>query len=754
MARVAPIYPTFARGEVSPLMFGRVDIEPYSACLDKSRNCWIRPFGAVSRFAGSEYIATAKGKARLLKFVFSASDSYMIECGAGYFRFFNDGGYIVNDDGDIYEIENPFTQEQLSTIQYVQLDDLIKIVYKDDVDNKNKPLELIRKAASNWELREVSFKCTPFLDENITDTTIMASGTEGEITISASSPIFNSKHVGSIWWIGGRTTVNNVEKQGFFEIIAFTDSTHVKAKVKSKLSTASATKEWGEGAWGDYRGYPLAIGLMDGRLYYGRTPNSPRNIYGSRPYAYEDFTPATDNEDSGSINIEMATNANGDGSDIKWIIGTNYMLVGTFGGEFVVKGSGDAGITPTDVTARARSNWGAEAIQPVVVDSMIHFVQRTGQKVRQFTYDYYLDSYRAVDISLYSEHLFESPIVDIAYQKNPDSILYCLRQDGNVAVLTIETTQQVQAWCLLEFNGEVESLETIPSYDGLYDEVYMIVKRTINGQTVRHIERVQNLITPDIQSYCWYVRSGLHYDAFSMTEGQKLTLSDVSGKITASVAVVGEGFTSDMVKRRIRAVDAKLNVLGEMIITDVINANTVRGTTVKSFPMTQIDGGSWGISISDVSGIEHLENQEVQILADGAVQSPKTVENGKINLDLDAFYIITGLGYVSYIRTMPFEAGSQNGTAVGKRKRVNELSLRVWRSSGLRVGYDLENLQRVKYRDPEVEMGTPPPLFTGIIPNIKYNQGWTWDANITIEQSEPLPMNILAIAPIINEIDK
>lgn len=754
MARVAPIYPTFARGEVSPLMFGRVDIEPYSACLDKSRNCWIRPFGVVSRIAGTEYIATAKGKARLLKFVFSAADSYMIECGAGYFRFFNDGGYIVNSDGEIYEIANPFTEAQLKTIQYVQLDDLIKIVYKDDRDNKNKPLELIRKSADNWELREVKFKCTPFLDENITDTTLMASGTEGNITVSASSPIFNLGHVGTMWWLGGHSTVNNLEKQGFFEITSVTDSTHVNATVKWKLSTASATKEWGEGAWGDYRGYPSVIGLMDGRLYYGRTPNSPRNVYGSQPYAYETFTPALDNEDSGAINIELATNANGDGSDIKWIIGTNYLLVGTYGGEFVVKGSGDAGITPTDVSARARSNWGVEAIQPITIDSMIHFVQRTGKKVRQFVYDYYLDSYKAIDVSLYSEHLFESPIVDIAYQKNPDSILYCLREDGKVAVLTLETNQQVQAWSLLEFDGVVESLEIIPSYNGLYDEVYMIVKRIVNGQEVRHIERMQNLITPDIQSHCWYVRSGLHYDAFSMTEGQELTLSAVSGDVTASVAVVGTGFTSDMVKRRIRAVDQNLNVLGEMTITEVINSNTVKGKTIKDFSTNKIAGGSWGISVADISGLEHLEGQRVQILADGAVQSPKIVNNGSIILDLDAFYIIAGLGYVSYISTMPFEAGSQNGTAVGKRKRVNELSLRVWRTSGLRVGYDLNNLQRVKYREPEVEMGLPPPLFTGIIPNIKYNQGWTWDANVTIEQSEPLPMNILAIAPIINEVDK
>lgn len=750
MARVAPIYPTFARGEVSPLMFGRVDIEPYSACLDKCRNAWIRPFGMVSRIAGSEYITTAKGQARLLKFVFSAYDSYMIECGAGYFRFFNDGGYIVNTDGSIYEITNPFTEDQLASIQYVQLDDLIKIVYKDDEGNANKPLELIRKAANDWELREVTFKCTPFLDENITDTTLMASGTEGNIIVSASSPIFNKGHVGTYWWLGGKTTVDNLEKQGFFIITEWTDSTHVSATVQWKLSTASATKEWAEGAFGGYRGYPSAIGLMDGRLYYGRTPNSPRNIYGSRPYAYEDFTPALDNEDNGSINVEMATNANGDGSDIKWIIGTNYMLVGTFGGEFVVKGSGDAGITPTDINARARSNWGVEAIQPIVIDSMIHFVQRTGQKIRQFVYDYYLDSYKAIDVSLYSEHLFESPIIDIAYQKNPDSILYCLREDGKVAALTLETTQQIQAWCLLEFDGAVESLETIPSHNGLYDEVYMIVRREINGQTVRHVERIQDLITPEVQSKCWYVRAGLHYDAFSVTDGQTLTLSGVSGIITATAS----GFTPDMVKRRIRAVDGVLNVLGEMIITEYVSATTVKGKVVKDFPRTMIEGGDWGVSVSAIAGMEHLEGKRVQILADGAVQSPKTVENGAFSLDIDAFYIIAGLGYQTYIKTMPFEAGSENGTAVGKRKRVNELSMRVWRTSGCRVGYDLYHLQRVKYREPEVEMGLPEPLFTGIIPNIKFNQGWTWDASITVEQSEPLPMNILAIAPIINEVDK
>lgn len=755
MARVSPVYPTFTRGEVSPLMFGRVDVEPYTACLDKCRNCWVRPYGVVSRMAGSEYITSTKnnGKARLLRFVFSAQDSYIIECGAGYFRFFNNGGYVVDGNNQIYEVSNTFTEAQLRTIKYVQLDDVIKIVYKDDAGNTNEPLELIRHASNNWELKKTSFKCTPFLDENITDTTLMASGTTGTITVTASAPIFNANHVGSYWWIGEKTTVDNVEKQGFFKITAYTDSTHVTASVEWKLSTASATKLWGEGAWSKHRGWPSAIGLMDGRLYYGRTPNSPRNIYGSQPYAYEDFTPALNNEDSGAINIELATNACGDGSDIRWITGQNFLLVGTYGNEFVVKGTDDAGITPTDVSARARSNWGSEDIQPVAVDSMIHFIQRTGKKIRQFTYDYYLDAYKAIDISLYSEHLLESPLIEVAYQKNPDSILWCLREDGQVAVLTLETNQQVQAWALLEYpNAAVESVETIPSYNGLYDEVYMIVRRTINGQTARHIERIQNLITPDIQSKCWYVRDGLSYDAFDNTEGISLTLSAKTGNITITAA--SSAFSAVMVGRRIRVVDDDLNILGEATITGYTSDTVVSAKVRKEFDATSYAGGKWGVSVKSLSGLTHLEGEDVQILADGAVQTPAKVESGTVLLERDAFYIIVGLGYQSYFKLMPLEAGSETGTAVGKRKRVNELSLRVWNTSGCRVGGSLDNLQQITYRNPATQLGTPEKLFTGILPNIKFNQGWVWDATVTVEQSQPLPMNVLAIAPIINEIDK
>ena len=1083
MAHAAPIYPNFARGEVSPLMFGRIDIEQYPTCLDKCRNTYIRPYGCATRLSGTEFIANAKnnGKARLLKFVFSATDSYIIECGAGYFRFYQDGRQVLNGNNEVYEIQNTYSEEQLSSIQYVQLDDIIKLVCLPDSrgNSSAKPKELIRRASNDWVFRDVEFKETPYLDQNTTNITMKASATTGsDITITASSAYFEpSLMVGANMWIGTKVKddATNKDVQGYVQFIdnQNNSSTVMHAKVMSKLSTDTATKLWGEGAFSDYRGYPAVVALYDGRLYYARTPHQPRNIYGSKPYAYETFTPAVDNEDDAGINIQLATNANGDGSDIKWMIGASYLLCGTYGGEFVIRGSGDGAITATDISARQRTNWGGEPVQPIVAGTFVHFLQRNGNKLRQFQYDFYYDSYKAVDVSIFSEHLLSSPIKEMALQKNPDSIIYLMREDGKVVMLTLEQDQSVQAWSLLEELGaEVESIQTIPSYNGNFDEVYMLMKRqalatelsyqcsnpaltitdnytgtketigqevitlTYNGsngvwttpesntlntrlfvepisqnpnfrpsttydstkteagiinetltlyigdtyelsqyltpsgsplfnnangfidlsngaynietntsgfiinfvitnlpsasigangkqllgyyndttyilikntwddqlyleikyegtttqynglnrgrfywlkyengyfsistdgvnynsisdylsgfglkriggnsaddrfigiinlaeskittsqdeeylakhpeewknnegnvvdlssgnykitytgtpnegdkiqctwRTIDHyvnpsdynitisgvpdfydtitltydtdftgsqrfIERMCDPITPANQNDWWYVRSGLKYDGFELTKGNDLTLSANQGTVTATAE--SNIFSSSMVGNRIRFIDSDYNILGEGSITEYTSQTQVTLDITTYFQSSTITGGSWGISTDTLSGLDHLDCREVQIYADTVEQESKTVVDGSITID-DAFIVVVGLPYTSYITTMPMEAGSQNGTAVGKRKRISEMAIRVWNTIGVKVGRDLNNLYDTIYKQKEP--------FTGVIPNIKYNQGWVWDANITVEQSHPYPMNILSIAPIVTEVDK
>lgn len=760
MARVADIFPAFSRGEVSPLMKGRLDIEQYKYCLEFARNVWIRPYGVVSRLPGTEMIYSTKGMgyAVLLDFLFSAKDAYIIECGAGYFRFYHNGGIVLDDEGVVYELENDFTQGQLDSIVQVQLDDIIKLAYLADNEgnNNNRQKELIRKASNKWEFRDVVFKETPYLDLNKTDTTISSSGTTGTVTLTASTAIFKEGHIGANWRLGGTTVQDNKDVQGFVKITEFISGTSVRAQVQSPLSSGSATKNWHEGAWSDVRGYPSLIALFDGRLYYARTPNNPRTIDGSKPFAYEVFTPAVNNEDDGAVRITLGTNANGDGSDIKWLLGADILVCGTFGGEFIIKGTGDAPITQSDHSARQKTNWGSERIQPSFLGSFANFIQRGGTTLRQLQYQDSIGTYKAVDISIFSGHYLESGVIAQAVQKNKDGILYLLTNEGKLVLVTLEQDQVVNAWSLWEDEPDVviERMKIIPSYEGNYDELYMIVRRVINGETVRYIERMRDMITPENQQECWYLRSALEYDGYKQTKGIEL---DILPEYTQA-ATSEDVFKEEHIGRGIRAVSSSGEILGDADITKFINPRKVEIKINKDFKRNTHAGGTWAISVKEISGLEHLENKIIDLFADGAHIKARTgskaVKDGKIELEIDCFKVLAGLPYTSYFAPLPIEVGAQNGTSVGKRKRVVEMAIRVWRTLGIRVGPDLKNLQQVQYREQQTPLGEPERLYTGLLDTVKFNGGWTWEAGFVIEQSNPLPMNVLAVAPIVNEVDK
>jgi|GEM_PF-1085088 len=760
MARVADYYPAFSRGEVSPLMVGRLDMEQYKYCCKSARNGYIRPYGCFSRLPGTEFIKSTKGngKAVLLKFGFSASDVFVIECGAGYFRFIHNGGQVLDKDGEVYEIENDFTEKQLDTIFQVQIDDILKFTYLADNEenNNNKPKELIRKGYNDWEFRNVEFKETPYLDLNLTTTTVASSGTTGQVTLTASADLFKAGHVGANWRLGGTTVQNGKDVQGFVKITAVTGPRTATAQVQSPLSSGAATRDWFEGAWSDVRGYPSAIGLLDGRLWYGRTPNNPRTLDGSKFFAYEVFTPPVNNEDDGAVRITLGNNATSDSSEIKWIMGTDVLVVGTFGGEFLVKGTGDLAITQVDHSAKQRTSWGSEHVKPSFIGSFVNFIQRGARKLRQIQYEDSIGTYKAVDISVFSEHLMESGIKTQEVQRNTDSILYLLRHDGKMALATIEQDQQVNAWSLWEDESDVviEDIAIVPSYDDAYDEVYLIVRREIEGETVRYIERMRNMVTPENQQDCWYLRSALQFDAYKLTEGIKLEINNTIGAFVASDDI----FKHEHIGRSIRATSLSGEILGHALITDFLSPTAVKARIEKSFNTNEHKGGTWGISVKEISGLEHLEGKKPDIFADGAhikaQVGSEIVKDGKIILETDCFKVLTGLSYVSYFEPLPIEVGSQNGTAVGKRKRVSEMAVRVWRSLGLRIGRDLEDLQQVQYRDQSTPLGVPENLYTGLLENIKFNGGWEWEAGFVIEQSKPLPMNILAVAPIVNTVDK
>jgi len=824
MPKASPIYPTFSSGEVSPLMYGRVDMQQYFNGLAKAENCLVRPYGLCMSRAGLEYIAPVKfpdKETRIIDFVFNQSDAYTLEMGEYYFRFFTLGsavtessltitastqanpcqltitshGYSVDDEiivtgvvgmtelngrrfrvnsvvdpnnislkdlegntidstgysayvsgglsSKIYEVVHPYSEAQLFDVHYAQVNDVLNLTH-----GSHPPAELIRMASNDWTYGEVTLKGGPFQDENDDLAwTVNPSATTGNITITASQATWNANHVGSLFKIGGTTGTPSV--QGYVEITGFTSSTSVSATVKETLSGSASTDEWAYGSFSVDAGYPATVTFHERRRWYARTNLEPQTKWASKPFIYDDY--ATGDADDDALALRLNTEK---ANDIKWLSSGTTLATGTFGGEFVTSaGQNQTSLTPDNANATRQTGWGSLNIQPQKIASYVYYVQRGGRKIRELFYYWDLDQYKSVDMTILSEHITESGIKSIAYQQNPDTTLHCIRNDGQIASLVREDDQEVKAWTRQVTDGEFESMAVIPNVGGEYDECWVVVKRTINGNTKRYIERFESPIVPERQDDCFYVDSGLKYNAFDGTTGNSLTLSALTGTgitVTAGSAI----FALDDIGQRVRAINSDGDYVGEVRITGYTSDTVVTGDVTYDFDSLTYSGNEWGLSVTTIRGLEHLEAKTVSILADGAVQTEKTVASGEIEMERDAFKISVGLPYRAIMQTLSIEAGSEMGTAQGKKKRLYQLGLKVYKTLGIKIGGSEDKVFNVTLRNPQTLMGTPEALVTDTIPNILFTGGWVYEGEVVIVQDNPLPMHILDIMPLLKTSDR
>jgi hypothetical protein len=147
-----------------------------------------------------------------------------------------------------------------------------------------------------------------------------------------------------------------------------------------------------------------------------------------------------------------------------------------------------------------------------------------------------------------------------------------------------------------------------------------------------------------------------------------------------------------------------------------------------------------------IGGADHLEGQEVQVLADGAVRPNKTVTGGQITLDAAAENVNFGLGYISNLETMRLDSGSANGTAQGKIKRINKVNFRFYETLGCKFGPNKNELEIIPFRSTSDKMDSSPPRFSGDIEE-SFPNGYDTDGRVYIRQDQPLPFTVLAIMP-------
>lgn len=567
----------FTAGEISPRLMGRVDIERYAngAKIIENGLCVVQ--GGVTRRPGTRYAAAAKygdRTARLIPYVFNRSQAYVLEFGDGYVRFYQNGQQLVNGDNTPYEIASPYSVGMLPEVNYVQGADTMFLVHQ-----SVPPQRLQRRGQLDWVLEPAPFIVEPFDEIRETpDKWCKPSvkefvGSEITLTLSDAEPPTSGTgaFTGAGWVaedVGSYVRINS----GLVLIKSITSAQVAVGTIRTDLSATQAaspgawTRE--DTVWTAEFGYPGAVTLYQQRLVLAGSVKYPQTIWFSETGVYLSFELGTDDDDAISFTLSSDQL-----NPIVHLAQMNTLIALTYGGEFTITAGSDAAITPTNISVKNPSPYGCNSIRPVRVGTEILFVQRAGRKLYAVAYD--PDSYVAYsanDLTVLAEHITAGGVLDMAYQQQSDSIIWMVRADGALITMGIDRSQNVVAWSRQLTNGAFESVASIPSDTD--DVVYALVRRTVNGQTVRYVEVFDSVLHTDAAVTGWSEPGAAVWSGFSHLEGQTVdVLAD--GSVMPQQVVTGGQVT---LKRNAHLIEVGLHY-DTTIETLTPEVSTTEGTT-------------------------------------------------------------------------------------------------------------------------------------------------------------------------------
>jgi hypothetical protein len=537
MPRTTLALTSFVSGELGAKLDGRTDFTKYGTGCKQLKNFLVHPQGAATRRVGTQFIAEVKSsaaKTRLIPFEFSTTQTYILEFGNTYIRFFKDKGQIL-DSGSPYEISSPYLTAELFDIKFSQSADVMYIVHPN-----HETMKLSRTGHTNWSLTEVDFTDGPYLEPNDTTTTLTpasaSTGTGVNITASAVTGINSGS--GFLATDVGRIISFN---SGLAKITARTSTTVVVCTITKAFANTDAKTDWKLGAFSDTTGHPSSVSFFEQRLVFAGTTAEPQTLYFSKSGDYENMTAGTDADDA-----MIYTIASNQVNAIRYLKAQRTLIVGTTGGEFTVSADGtDAAITPTNITIKKQSSYGSANVDAQPAGNSILFLQKAKRKIRELTYNFDVDGYVAADLTILNDIVTKTGINEMAYQQEPDSILWCVRDDGVLSGLTYQRSENVTAWHRHVFGGSFGSgdavCESVASISGnlTEDELWVIVKRTVNGATKRYVECFSEFDFDETTATDFrFVDSHLTYDGSATT-----TLTGLSHLEGQTVSILADGAT-------------------------------------------------------------------------------------------------------------------------------------------------------------------------------------------------------------------
>ncbi|MFP4477323.1 MAG: ubiquitin-activating E1 FCCH domain-containing protein [Desulfatibacillaceae bacterium] len=525
---------------------------------------------------------------------------------------------------------------------------------------------------------------------------------------------------------------------GIVKITAVTDATSATVDVVDDLPQTSATTLWAEGAWSTYRGFPVAVAFFEQRLVFAGTAHRPQTVWGSVVDDYEHFAAGAYDSDSWGYTL-AAERVN----VVRWLASGKVLHIGTVGGEWRLgAASASDPVTPTRVEVRRETAFGSADVQALSVGNAVLFIQRGGRKLRSALYDFRNDGWVAPDLSILSEHILSPGVCAMAWSGEPDPVLWLVREDGVLVTVCYDPVNEVTAHARQVTDGHVESVAVIPGDDR--DEVWLVVRRVVNGAAKRYVEQLQ-ASAPEDQDDSFYVDSGLTFH-------NSATITGATRTDPVIVTAASHGF-SDGATIEITGVAGMAELNG--------NTYTVASATADTFELAGTDGTAFGAYASGgtaeevrttLSGLSHLEGKTLAVLADGAVRPRVTVSGGSVTLSSPAKKVHAGLPYSARLKTMRIEAGARAGTAQGRRIRAFRCVVRLYRTLGALVGPDFSAMDSIPFRSSAHTMDSPPSLFTGDR-EIEFRGGFSGELYVCLAHEDPLPFAVVAVMPTVYTSD-
>lgn len=748
----------FTTGEVSPDVSSRFDLEQYKSALLEAENVVIRPYGAVAKRQGSQYVGQVKYSdkpTRLFEFTTNTNNSFMLEFGHLYIRVWHNGEYTN------LEINTPFEDEIINDLNIIQSGDVMFIC-----SGKYPIQTLSRYSDTDWRMSAYKLTEQPY-DEINTDNghTLTVNGD----TITSTKDLFTQDMVGSVIQIAyyieavhtsktgeavekkygagsfskyEKTVYNNIDynierfstdvelswkftthgtwegtvkiqisnndgqtwkdyrtytsksdynvtdsgkieagarlkyisdiqkgsvncdlsilpfmQYGVVEITSIENGKTAKVNILNGIKEGESSHKWKLGSWNRGSGYPKLCTFYQDRFVVAATNKKPNYIWMSRTGDYPNFgvekVEGTITDDSAItlpvINRKMC--------EIRHLIPANDLIILTSGNEWIV--SGDKTITPTNCNLKTQTQRGALSCEPQFIGNRCVFVQERGGTVRDMGYSYESDNYTGQDLTLFVKTRVRGYLtITSAYAQDPDSIIYYIRNDGEINCLTYIPEQKVYGWSHFVTNGKYLYCESVS--EGEQDSLYTLVERTLQGKKVKCIERMVPLYSDGV------------------------------------------------------------NVFLDCYV-EFKSSNTI-----------------------DSINIPHLSGQTVQVVIDDKQQPDMVVpDDGLLQLNVSGSNIKIGLPFTSKIRIPSVEMQMQDGTLQGRVATVSRVVLRMYKSFGGKIGRTFDRMDDITL--------SPNELFTGDKPVILPKMGinYSTDTSICIKHNDPFPFNLLSITRIV-----